>query len=285
MPLVLCGTPIGNVGDASPRLVAALRDADVIAAEDTRRFRDLTRRLGVEVSARVVSFFAGNEAGRLPELIEALTAGAQVALVTDAGMPGVSDPGYLLVRAAYQAGAGVTAVPGPSSVTTALALSGLPSERFVVEGFLPRKPGERRRRLASLAADARTLVVLEAPHRIAATLADFAEAFGSERPAALCRELTKTYEQVRRGALGELAAGARADPPKGEITLVVAGQPTADAATDIDPEQLKAMVDAEVEAGTSRRDAVTALAEQTGMSRKIVYAAATGARLPTPKSR
>jgi 16S rRNA (cytidine1402-2'-O)-methyltransferase len=261
-------------------LLAALRDADVIAAEDTRRFRDLTRRLGIEVSARVVSFFAGNETARVPELIEALTAGARVALVTDAGMPGVSDPGYLLVRAAYGAGVAVTAVPGPSSVTTALALSGLPSERFVVEGFLPRKPGERRRRLTALAADERTLVVLEAPHRIAATLTDLADVFGAERPAALCRELTKTYEQVRRGSLADLAAGARAEPPKGEITLVVGGQPAAEGPPDIDPAHLKEVVDAQVALGVSRRDAVTAVAEQTGVPRKIVYAAATGARLP-----
>lgn len=283
MPLVLCGTPIGNAGDASPRLVATLQSADVIAAEDTRRLRDLLRRLGVTTEARVVSFFAGNEAARLPELVAALEAGAQVALVTDAGMPGVSDPGYLLVRAAHRAGAPVTAVPGPSSVTTALAVSGLPSERFTVEGFLPRKPGERRRRLAALAADERTLVVLESPHRIAATLADLAEAFGGQRAAALCRELTKTHEQVLRGELQELAAAARAEQLRGEITLVVAGAPPTSPEAQADPGELHRLVEAKVAAGQSRRDAVSAVAAETGVSRKVVYAAATGARLPVDR--
>ena len=280
MALVLCGTPIGDVGDASPRLRATLETADVIAAEDTRRFRDLTRRLGITTSGRVVSYFAGNEAGRLAELVEALRAGATVALVTDAGMPGVSDPGYLLVRAALDAGAAVTAVPGPSSVTTALALSGLPSERFAMEGFLPRKPGERRKLLASLAAEPRTLVVLESPHRIAATLEDLAEAFGADRPAALCREMTKTYEQVLRGGLGELAAAARAEQLRGEITIVVGGAPDTDPTATADLDELRLRVDALVGGGLSRRDAVAEVAAVTGVAKKVVYAAATGAKLP-----
>ena len=280
MALVLCGTPIGDVGDASPRLRATLETADVIAAEDTRRFRDLTRRLGITTSGRVVSYFAGNEAGRLAELVEALQAGAMVALVTDAGMPGVSDPGYLLVRAALDAGAAVTAVPGPSSVTTALALSGLPSERFAMEGFLPRKPGERRKLLASLAAEPRTLVVLESPHRIAATLEDLAEAFGADRPAALCREMTKTYEQVLRGGLGELAAAARAEQLRGEITIVVGGAPDTDPTATADLDELRLRVDALVGGGLSRRDAVAEVAAVTGVAKKVVYAAATGAKLP-----
>jgi 16S rRNA (cytidine1402-2'-O)-methyltransferase len=278
--LVLCGTPIGDVGDASPRLRATLEAADVIAAEDTRRFRDLTRRLGITTSGRVVSYFAGNEAGRLAELVEALQAGAMVALVTDAGMPGVSDPGYLLVRAALDAGAAVTAVPGPSSVTTALALSGLPSERFAMEGFLPRKPGERRKLLATLAAEPRTLVVLESPHRIAATLEDLAEAFGADRPAALCREMTKTYEQVLRGGLGELAAAARAEQLRGEITVVVGGAPDTDPTATADLDELRVRVDALVGGGQSRRDAVAEVAAATGVAKKVVYAAATGAKLP-----
>ena len=280
MPLVLCGTPIGDVRDASPRLRATLAAADVVAAEDTRRFRDLARRLGVTPAGRIVSYFAGNEAGRLPELVDALAAGALVALVTDAGMPAVSDPGYLLVRAALEAGVDVTVVPGPSSVTTALAVSGLPSERFAMEGFLPRKPGERRRLLAQLASEPRTLVVLESPHRIAATLADLAAAFGPDRPAAVCRELTKTYEQVLRGPLGELAATARAEQLKGEITVVVAGAPDEDPSAVADPDDLRDQVDALVAEGSSRRDAVAEVAGSTGVAKKVVYAAATGAKLP-----
>lgn len=280
MPLVLCGTPIGDVTDASPRLRATLEAADVIAAEDTRRFRDLARRLQIKPNGRLVSYFAGNEAQRLADLVEALTAGATVALVTDAGMPGVSDPGYLLVRAALEAGAPVTVVPGPSSVTTALAVSGLPSDRFAMEGFLPRKPGERRRLLAQLAAEPRTLVVLESPHRIAATLADLAEAFGPDRQAAVCRELTKTHEQVLRGPLGELAAVARAEQLRGEITVVVAGAPDDDPTAAADLGALRDQVEALVGAGSSRRDAVAEVASTTGVTKKVVYAAATGAKLP-----
>jgi len=280
VPLVLCGTPIGDVTDASPRLRATLEAADVIAAEDTRRFRDLARRLQIKPNGRLVSYFAGNEAQRLADLVEALTAGATVALVTDAGMPGVSDPGYLLVRAALEAGAPVTVVPGPSSVTTALAVSGLPSDRFAMEGFLPRKPGERRRLLAQLAAEPRTLVVLESPHRIAATLADLAEAFGPDRQAAVCRELTKTHEQVLRGPLGELAAVARAEQLRGEITVVVAGAPDDDPTAAADLGALRDQVEALVGAGSSRRDAVAEVASTTGVTKKVVYAAATGAKLP-----
>lgn len=273
MPLVVCGTPIGDAADASPRLLAVLESADVVAAEDTRRLRALARRLDIAVGGRIVSYFAGNESSRLPELTAALAAGATVALVTDAGMPAVSDPGYLLVRAAVEAGAPVTVVPGPSSVTAALAVSGLPSERFVMEGFLPRKPGERRRRLAELASEQRTLVFLEAPHRVSSALADLAAVFGDDRPAVLCRELSKTYEEVLRARLGELAALDR--EWRGEITLVVAGAPAA-VEVPADPAELRAMVDTLVADGSTRRDAVDAVAAETGLSRKIVYAAATG---------
>ena len=220
--LVLAGTPIGDPADASPRLVRELAAADVVAAEDTRRLRRLARDLGVELTGRVVSYFDANEAGRTPELVEALQQGQRVLLVTDAGMPSVSDPGYRLVAAAVEAGLAVTAVPGPSAVLTALALSGLPVDRFCFEGFLPRKPGERSRRLAELAAEPRTMVFFEAPHRLAVALAAMADGFGDDRPAAVCREMTKTYEEVRRGGLRELAAWA-ADGVRGEVTVVVAG--------------------------------------------------------------
>ncbi|MYS19668.1 16S rRNA (cytidine(1402)-2'-O)-methyltransferase [Streptomyces sp. SID4948] len=226
--LVLAGTPIGDPSDAPPRLGVELAGADVVAAEDTRRFRRLAQALGVEVTARVVSYFEGNEAGRTPELVEALVGGARVVLVTDAGMPSVSDPGYRLVAAAVERGITVTAVPGPSAVLTALAVSGLPVDRFCFEGFLPRKAGERLSRLREVAADRRTLVYFEAPHRIDDTLGAMAEVFGPERRAAVCRELTKTYEEVKRGPLQELAAWA-AQGVRGEITVVVQGAPRAGA--------------------------------------------------------
>ena len=226
---MLAGTPIGDPADASPRLARELAAADVVAAEDTRRLRRLARDLGVELTGRVVSYFDANEAARTPELVEALQAGQRVLLVTDAGMPSVSDPGYRLVAAAVEAGLAVTAVPGPSAVLTALALSGLPVDRFCFEGFLPRKPGERARRLAELASEPRTMVFFEAPHRLAVALAAMADGLGDDRPAAVCREMTKTYEEVRRGGLGELAAWA-ADGVRGEITVVVAGAAPVEAA-------------------------------------------------------
>lgn len=215
----MAGTPIGDVSDAPPRLLTELAAADVIAAEDTRRLRRLTQALGVTPAGRVLSYFEGNEVGRTPELVEALLGGARVLLVTDAGMPSVSDPGYRLVAAAVAADVKVTAVPGPSAVLTALALSGLPVDRFTFEGFLPRKTGDRARQLATVAAEPRTMVFFEAPHRIAEALAAMAEAFGADRPAAVCRELTKTYEEVKRGPIGELAAwaaeGVRGDHGRG----------------------------------------------------------------------
>jgi 16S rRNA (cytidine1402-2'-O)-methyltransferase len=267
--LILVGAPLGNVADASARLAEVLSTADVVAAEDTRRLGRLARDLGIEITGRVVSYFEGNEERRTPELADALAAGATVAVVTDGGMPSVSDPGFRLVRAAIDAGVDVTAAPGPSAVTTALAVSGLPSDRFCFEGFLPRKPGERRARLARLADDDRTLVVFEAPHRVAATLADMAAAFGSERPAALCRELTKTYEEVRRASLGDLAKWAAEGEARGEITLVVAGA-VADAGRP-DDQTLLAAVAARESAGTSRKDAIAEVAKQHGVPKREVY--------------
>jgi 16S rRNA (cytidine1402-2'-O)-methyltransferase len=265
--LVLVGAPLGNTGDASERMRSILTSADIVAAEDTRRLRRLARDLGIEVAGRVVSYFEGNEERRTPELVEALRAGATVAVVTDGGMPGVSDPGYRLVRAAIEAEVPITAAPGPSAVTTALALSGLPTDRFCFEGFLPRRAGERRARLAELATERRTLVLFEAPHRIAATLGDLAAAFGADRPAALCRELTKTYEEIVRRPLGELAAG---DPPRGEITLVVAGAPATPAQRP-DDAGLRAEVADHEAGGTARRDAIALVARRHGLPRREVY--------------
>jgi len=266
---VLAATPIGRVGDAPPRLAEELAGADVVAAEDTRRLKRLTTDLGVTLTGRVVSYFEGNETARTPQLLEALLAGERVLLVTDAGMPSVSDPGYRLVAAAVEHDVPVTAVPGPSAVLTALAVSGLPVDRFCFEGFLPRKAGERARRLAGLAAEERTMVFFEAPHRTEAALAAMAEALGADRPAAVCRELTKTHEEVRRGPLGELVAWA-GEGVRGEVTIVVAGAPPA-AAIDSDPASLRAAVAGLEEAGVPRREAIAEVARSAGVPKREVY--------------
>ncbi|WP_148204489.1 16S rRNA (cytidine(1402)-2'-O)-methyltransferase [Acidothermus cellulolyticus] len=222
--LVVAATPIGTAEDASPRLREALATAEVVAAEDTRRVRRLAAALGVQLEGRVVSYYDANERQRAHELVAELQAGRRVVLVTDAGMPLLSDPGYRLLTEAIAAGIPVTCIPGPSAITTALVVSGLPVDRFCFEGFLPRRQAGRRSRLAELADEPRTMVFFEAPHRLAATLADMAAVLGPERRAAACRELTKTYEEVRRGSLVELASWA-ASGVRGEVTLVVAGAP------------------------------------------------------------
>jgi 16S rRNA (cytidine1402-2'-O)-methyltransferase len=266
--LVLAATPIGQAADAPPRLVAELAGADLIAAEDTRRLGRLAAELGVEVKGRVTSYFDGNEAARTPGLVERLLAGDRVVLVTDAGMPSVSDPGFRLVSAAVEAGVTVTAVPGPSAVLTALAVSGLPVDRFCFEGFLPRKAGERARRLEALAVEDRTLVFFEAPHRTAAALEALASAFGPDRAAAVCRELTKTHEEVRRGPLAELASWA-GDGVRGEVTIVVSGASALVVATD--PESLREAVAALEAAGEPRKDAIKAVAARAGVPKRTVY--------------
>jgi len=273
--LLLAATPIGDVGDAPPRLARALVEADVVAAEDTRRLKRLTTALGITPGGRVVSYHEHNEAARTPELLELLVGGATVVVVTDAGMPSVSDPGYRLVAAAVGAGVRVSAVPGPSAVLTALAVSGLPVDRFCFEGFLPRKAGERARALAALADERRTLVFFEAPHRTAVMLTAVAEAFGADRPAAVCRELTKTYEQVVRGPLAELVAWAIEGEVRGEVTVVVQGAPERAAA---DPADLVPDVQQLVAAGERLKEAVTAVAEANGTSKRELYAAALAAR-------
>jgi 16S rRNA (cytidine1402-2'-O)-methyltransferase len=266
--LVLAATPIGHPADASGRLRAELAGADLIAAEDTRRLARLAAELGVDVSGRVRSYFDGNEAGRTPELVERLRAGDRLVLVTDAGMPSVSDPGYRLVAAAVDAGVRVTAVPGPSAVLTALAVSGLPVDRFCFEGFLPRKAGERARRLELLAEEQRTLVFFEAPHRTPATLRAMADAFGERRTAAVCRELTKTHEEVRRGGLAELAQWAESGV-RGEVTVVVAGAPPVTGAQDA--VSLRTAVEAAEAAGSSRKDAMRAVARRARVPKRAVY--------------
>lgn len=272
--LILCAVPIGNVGDASPRLVEALVTAHVVAAEDTRRLLRLARHLGVRPE-RIVSFFEGNEAARLPELLTDLRAGRRVALVTDAGMPSVSDPGFRLVSAAVTAGIRVTVIPGPSAVTAAVAVSGLPVDRWCMEGFLPRRGGERRARLAELAGEQRTMVFFEAPHRLAASLADMALAFGPARAAAVCRELTKTYEEVRRGGIGDLADWATAGV-RGEITVVVAGaSPVHGGASSA---ELAALVATRESAGQPRKEAIAEVAERSGVPKRQVFDAVVAAK-------
>jgi 16S rRNA (cytidine1402-2'-O)-methyltransferase len=268
--LVLAATPIGDVRDASARLADEITHADVVAAEDTRRLARLCRGLGVRPEGRVVSYHEHNEAARTEDLLERLLTGQRVLVVTDAGMPSVSDPGFRLVAAAVDAGVRVTAVPGPSAVLAALAVSGLAVDRFCFEGFLPRKAGERARALGALAAERRTMVFFEAPHRVADVLAAMAGAFGADRPAAVCRELTKTYEEVVRGHLARLDEWASTDV-RGEITLVVGGAPD-EPGTDL-ADAVPAVL-ARVAAGERLKDACAAVSASTGLSKKALYDAA-----------
>lgn len=277
--LVLAATPIGDPRDAAPRLAEELAAADIVAAEDTRRLRRLTTALDAQISGRIVSYHEHTEAAKTPELVDELRRGARVLVVTDAGMPSVSDPGYRLVAAAVAAGIRVTCVPGPSAVLMALAVSGLPTDRFCFEGFPARKPGERGRALAALASEPRTMVFFEAPHRTAVTLAAMAEAFGADRPAAVCRELTKTYEEVRRGGLAELAAWA-ADGVLGEVTIVVAGRP-ATAPADPDSAGFAVVVRGireRVEAGERLKEVCAEVAAATGVAKKTLYDAVVSVR-------
>jgi len=264
--VVLAATPIGDVADASPRLVAELSNADVIAAEDTRRLRRLLERLGVETRARILSYFDGNEVRRTEELLRVLQEGARVVLVSDAGMPSISDPGYRLVAAAVAQGFRVTAVPGPSAVLAALAVSALPVDRFCFEGFLPRRASERMRRLRELASEPRTMVFFEAPHRAAVTLSAMAQAFGADRPGAVCRELTKTYEEVRRGPLQELADWATSEV-RGEMTLVIGG--ATEPAVDLESAAKEAINLAA--GGMALKAAITQVAEQHGVAKNALY--------------
>ncbi len=272
--LILAATPIGQAADASGRLGAALATADVVAAEDTRRLKRLASELGVEIGGRIVSYFEGNEERRTPELAALLAEGSTVVLVTDAGMPSVSDPGYRLVVAAIAADVAVTAIPGPSAVLTALAVSGLPVDRFCFEGFLPRKAGERTRALTELVAERRTMVFFESPHRTEASLRAMADVLGADRAAAVCRELTKTYEEVARGSLEDLVgwAAGQEQGVRGEVTIVVGG-----AAPDrrtYGPDDLRELVTARQAEGLSRKDAIEQVAGETGVRKKDVYDAA-----------
>ncbi len=272
---MLAATPIGDPHDAGGRLRRWLREADVIAAEDTRRLRRLCAALEVEPVGRVVAHHEHTEDKLVPDLLDELRAGRVVLVVTDAGMPSVSDPGYRLVVAAAAENLPVTVVPGPSAVLAALAVSGLPTDRFCFEGFPPRRAGERASALTGLAREPRTMVFFEAPHRLAVTLTAMAAAFGGERPAAVCRELTKTYEEVRRGPLTDLAAWAASGPVLGEITVVVAGAVAGPVAAT---EDLVAEVEALVTAGARLKEAVGTVAADSGVRRNELYESVLAAR-------
>lgn len=271
--VLLAATPIGDDSDAPPRLVEALAAADVVAAEDTRRLLNLAGRLGIRIPGRIVSLHEHNEQVRAAELVEIAAGGGFVVVVSDAGMPTVSDPGYRLVQSAVDGGVRVSALPGPSAVLTALAVSAIPTDRFCFEGFLPRKPGERRTALAALADEPRTMVFFESPRRVGETLADMAAVLGGERRAALARELTKTHEEIRRGTLAELAAGAEGGV-LGEVTLVVAGAPERQA----DAESAVREVLDLAGAGMRLKDAAGHVAARTGLARNELYRLALEAR-------
>ncbi|MTA67845.1 MAG: 16S rRNA (cytidine(1402)-2'-O)-methyltransferase, partial [Actinobacteria bacterium] len=268
MSLILAGTPLGNPKDASSRLIAAIEAAAVIAAEDSRKFHRLCKDLDVRFSGRVISFFEGNETERTQELLNILKSGAEVLVVSDAGMPTVSDPGFRLMRDAIAAGISVSVIPGPSAVTMAIALSGLPTDRFIFEGFSPRAAGAREKFFSNLRHEERTIVWFEAPHRLQESLTDAVEVFGSDRLAVMCREMTKTYEETIRGTLAELLAWSSTNEVLGEITMVLAGAPMDAAVTSASA--MVARVGEFEAAGMDRKAAIATVAEELNLSKREV---------------
>ncbi|CAB4696629.1 unannotated protein [freshwater metagenome] len=276
MSLILAGTPLGNPKDASSRLIAAIEAAAVIAAEDSRKFHRLCKDLDVRFSGRVISFFEGNETERTQELLNILKSGAEVLVVSDAGMPTVSDPGFRLMRDAIAAGISVSVIPGPSAVTMAIALSGLPTDRFIFEGFSPRAAGAREKFFSNLRHEERTIVWFEAPHRLQESLTDAVEVFGSDRLAVMCREMTKTYEETIRGTLAELLAWSSTNEVLGEITMVLAGAPMDAAVTSASA--MVARVGEFEAAGMDRKAAIATVAEELNLSKREVFAAMVDAK-------
>ena len=271
MTLILAATPLGNPGDASPRLKSAIENASIIAAEDSRRFHRLCADIEVTFTARVLSFFEGNEIDRTRELILELKSGATVLVVSDAGMPTISDPGFRLMRDAIAEGIEVSVIPGPSAVTMSVALSGLPTDRFSFEGFPPRTAGARIATFEKLRFEERTMVFFEAPHRLADSLVDAVTVFGADRLGAICREMTKRYEETIRGNLGELSAWASTNEVLGEITLVIAGAAT-DSASLTAADMVGRVREFEA-AGMDRKSAIATVAEEFGIAKRLVYAA------------
>lgn len=281
--VVLAATPIGNMGDASSRLINLLATADIVAAEDTRRLYDLANRLGVHVSGQVIAYHDHNEHNKADGLLDKVEQGNTVLVVSDAGMPTINDPGLAIVRRAIERDLPVTCAPGPSAVLDALALSGLPTDRFCYEGFLPRKSGDRQQHLRSLLSERRTIVFYEAPHRIAESMEDLLAVFGADRKMALCRELTKDFEEIRRGTISQICKSVENDPPRGEIVLVIAGAADEEIKQqniDLSVEQLAQMsYDLSQNEGLRIKDAITRIVSQNPLSdgsfanRKEVYAA------------
>ena len=271
MTLTLAATPLGNPGDASPRLKAAIEGAEIIAAEDSRRFHRLASDLGVTFTAKIISFFDGNESARTEEVLSFLQAGKRVLVVSDAGMPTISDPGFRLTRDAIALNIPVVVIPGPSAPTMALALSGLATDRFTFEGFLSRSTGARQSHLESLRFEERTMIFFEAPHRIIECLTDAVATFGGDRQAAICREMTKTYEETVRGSLDELLAWSTSKEILGEITMVIAGVPAGSAVKTAD--EMVARVREFESAGMDRKEAIATVAKEFELPKKVVYAA------------
>ena len=271
MALVLAATPLGNPLDASERLKQAITSAEIIAAEDSRRFHRLASDLGVTFTAKVISFFEGNESDRTLEILELLRSGKEVLVVTDAGMPTISDPGFRLLRDAIAENIATTVIPGPSAPTMAIALSGLPTDRFTFEGFAPRAQGARKSFYEKLRFEERTMVIFEAPHRLAESLADALAVFGADRSAAICREMTKTYEEVVRGSLEELSKWSMSKEILGEITLVIAGSAAGSEITSA-ADAVSRVKEYEA-AGMDRKEAIATVADESGLPKKIVYAA------------
>ncbi len=271
MALVLAATPLGNPLDASSRLKKAIESAEIIAAEDSRRFHRLASDLEVKFTARIISFFEGNETDRTQEILTLLRAGKEVLVVTDAGMPTISDPGFRLMRDAIAENIQTVVIPGPSAPTMAIALSGLPTDRFTFEGFAPRSQGARKTFYEKLRFEERTMVIFEAPHRLQESLEDAASVLGSERAGAICREMTKTYEETIRGSLAELIDWASQKEVLGEITLVLAGV-TAGSEEKTSEDALERVREYEA-AGMDRKGAIATVAEEFGIPKKIVYAA------------
>ncbi len=271
MTLTLAATPLGNPGDASPRLKAAIEGAEIIAAEDSRRFHRLASDLGVTFTAKIISFFDGNESARTEEVLSFLQAGKRVLVVSDAGMPTISDPGFRLTRDAIALNIPVVVIPGPSAPTMALALSGLATGRFTFKGFLSRSAGAGQSHLESLRFEERTMIFFEAPHRITECLTDAVATFGGDRQAAICREMTKTYEETVRGSLDELLAWSTSKEILGEITMVIAGVPAGSAVKTAD--EMVARVREFESAGMDRKEAIATVAKEFELPKKVVYAA------------
>lgn len=276
MKLLIAGVPLGNPGDASARLISAISSASIIAAEDSRRFQRLCQDLGVSTQAKVLSFFEGNEEERTDQLLNELKNGADVLVVTDAGMPTVSDPGYKLVRSAIDANIPVEVLPGPSAVTTALALSGLPTDRFCFEGFVPRTQGAREKFFEAIRFESRTIVLFEAPHRLIDTLNVALNILGADRKAALCREMTKTYEETVRGDLTTLIEWANSKEVLGEITIVIEGASIS--AKEINREKIVAAVRKLESVGMDRKEAVASIAAELNLPKREVFDAMVAAK-------